>query len=67
MTSLLDELNRAWKFSVLFRLGYPMRVLMDDHMRIGAAFGFGGAGAFVSVRGPNRGYRVMDFEAMGLS
>jgi hypothetical protein len=39
MISLMDELNRAWKFSVLFRLGYPMRVLMDDHMRIGAAFG----------------------------
>lgn len=25
---------RAWKFSVLFRLGYPMRVVMDDHWRI---------------------------------
>lgn len=25
---------RFWKFGVLFRLGYPMRVLMDDHWRI---------------------------------
>jgi hypothetical protein len=25
---------RVWKFGVLFRLGYPMRVLMDDHWRI---------------------------------
>ena len=25
---------RIWKFSVLFRLGYPMRILADDHMRI---------------------------------
>lgn len=27
-------MTRWWKYSVLFRLGYPMRVLMDDHMRI---------------------------------
>lgn len=26
--------TRVWKFGVLFRLGYPIRVLMDDHMRI---------------------------------
>ena len=25
---------RMWKFSVLFRLGYPMRILADDHARI---------------------------------
>lgn len=25
---------RVWKFGVLFRLGYPMRVLIDDHARI---------------------------------
>ena len=25
---------RMWKFSVLFRLGYPLRVIADDHMRI---------------------------------
>ena len=25
---------RMWKFSVLFRLGYPLRILADDHMRI---------------------------------
>lgn len=25
---------RAWKMGVLFRLGYPVRVLMDDHFRI---------------------------------
>lgn len=27
-------MTRWWKYSVLMRLGYPMRVLMDDHMRI---------------------------------
>lgn len=27
-------LTRIWKFSVLFRLGYPIRVVSDDHMRI---------------------------------
>lgn len=26
--------TRVWKYGVLFRLGYPIRVLMDDHMRI---------------------------------
>ncbi|MDP9820480.1 hypothetical protein [Nocardioides massiliensis] len=26
--------TRVWKFSVLMRLGYPIRVVMDDHMRI---------------------------------
>lgn len=25
---------RGWKFSVLFRLGYPIRVVSDDHWRI---------------------------------
>jgi len=25
---------RMWKFSVLFRLGYPLRILADDHARI---------------------------------
>ena len=30
---------RMWKFSVLFRLGYPMRVVMDDHMRIWSKIG----------------------------
>lgn len=31
-----NQMTRFWKFSVLFRLGYPVRVLMDDHMRIAA-------------------------------
>ncbi|MEI5672625.1 MULTISPECIES: hypothetical protein [unclassified Nocardioides] len=30
---------RGWKFSVLFRLGYPMRVLTDDHLRIWSQMG----------------------------
>lgn len=30
---------RVWKVSVLLRLGYPMRVLMDDHARIWAKMG----------------------------
>lgn len=34
-------LNRWWKVGVLFRLGYPMRVLADDHMRIAARIGYG--------------------------
>lgn len=34
-------MNRWWKVSVLFRLGYPMRVLADDHMRIAARMGYG--------------------------
>ena len=38
---------RGWKFSVLFRLGYPMRVLTDDHLRINAKIGAG------SFYGPN--------------
>jgi hypothetical protein len=33
-------LNRWWKVGVLFRLGYPMRVLADDHMRIAARLGY---------------------------
>lgn len=48
--ALIDMGQRAlhlWKFSVLFRLGYPMRVLTDDHLRINAKIG---AAAFY---GPN--------------
>ncbi|MGZ4574079.1 MAG: hypothetical protein ACXVXY_03650 [Mycobacteriaceae bacterium] len=43
-----EKAMRVWKFSVLFRLGYPMRVLMDDHwriwtqMRAGAMYGDNG-------------------------
>lgn len=40
-------LLRGWKFSVLFRLGYPMRVLTDDHLRIWSKIGAG------SFYGPN--------------
>ncbi|HET6915666.1 MAG TPA: hypothetical protein VFH56_06200, partial [Acidimicrobiales bacterium] len=37
MDALTDAgqfLTRAWKFSVLMRLGFPQRVLMDDNARI---------------------------------
>lgn len=34
-----QRMLRAWKFSVLFRLGYPIRVLMDDHARMWAKMG----------------------------
>jgi hypothetical protein len=34
LVSAGQSMMRGWKFSVLFRLGYPVRVLMDDHMRI---------------------------------
>lgn len=27
-------LTRVWKFSALFRIGYPVRILLDDHTRI---------------------------------
>lgn len=33
-------LMRGWKMSVLFRLGYPLRVVADDHMRIYSQIGF---------------------------
>ena len=36
-----QALMRAWKVSVLFRLGYPQRVLADDHMRIAANLRYG--------------------------
>lgn len=36
-----DELTRIWKFGVLMRLGYPLRILADDHMRIWAKIGAG--------------------------
>jgi len=36
---VIDGINKAWKFSVLFRLGYPMRVIADDHMRAYARMG----------------------------
>ena len=39
---------RAWQFSVLFRLGYPIRVLMDDHMRIATQLNWG---AFLLTNG----------------
>lgn len=43
LDSVLDAANTAsrwWKMSVLFRLGYPMRVLADDHLRIAARLGY---------------------------
>lgn len=48
LTEASSFMNRWWKLSVLFRLGYPMRVLADDHMRIAARinwFTFLGANA----------------------
>lgn len=36
-TSLLDSYNHVWKFSVLLRLGYPIRTVGDDGMRTLAA------------------------------
>jgi hypothetical protein len=36
-----STMNRWWKMSVLFRLGYPMRVLSDDHMRIAGRLHYG--------------------------
>lgn len=35
-------LNRGWKFSVLFRLGYPIRVVAEENLRILAHIGAGG-------------------------
>lgn len=35
----LDKYNHLWKFSVLFRLGYPVRTVADDSMRALAAMG----------------------------
>lgn len=48
--SFLDEASRFWKFQVLLRLGYPMRVIMDDHLRALAAMG-----AMVSINGLKQG------------
>lgn len=30
---------RVWKYSVLFRLGYPIRIVLDDHARIWSQIG----------------------------
>lgn len=40
LLSAASAFNRWWKVGVLFRLGYPMRVLADDHMRIAARIGY---------------------------
>lgn len=40
MLSAASAFNRWWKVGVLFRLGYPMRVVADDHMRIAARIGY---------------------------
>lgn len=48
---------RVWKMSVLFRLGYPARVVLDDHWRIWSRIG---AGTFYAQNTPealrNLGY-----------
>lgn len=36
-----QQAMKLWKFSVLFRLGYPLRVLTDDHLRIYSQIGAG--------------------------
>ena len=36
---LQSILTKWWKASVLFRLGYPLRTLTDDHLRINAKLG----------------------------
>lgn len=44
MDMLVDAGQRAmrvWKFSVLFRLGYPIRVVSDDHWRVWTQLGAG--------------------------
>lgn len=41
--------NRWWKMSVLYRLGYPMRVLADDHMRIASQIGYS---SFIAANAP---------------
>lgn len=38
----LDALNRAWKFSVLLRLGYLQRIVTEDWLRGVAKFGANG-------------------------
>lgn len=40
---------RVWKMSVLFRLGYPARVVLDDHWRIWSRIG---AGTFYAQSAP---------------
>jgi len=40
LLSVAGAFNHTWKMSVLFRLGYPMRVLADDHLRIASRFGY---------------------------
>lgn len=40
---------RVWKMSVLFRLGYPARVVLDDHWRIWSRIG---AGTFYAQNAP---------------
>lgn len=52
---------RAWKFSVLFRLGYPIRVLGDEHMRIWSQIGA------LGLYGPslNEGVRNFGYNVMG--
>ncbi|HET6917291.1 MAG TPA: hypothetical protein VFH56_14450 [Acidimicrobiales bacterium] len=47
LTDAATRAMRVWKYSVLFRLGYPMRIVLDDHSRIWSQIG---AAAFY---GPN--------------
>lgn len=61
---------RAWKFNVLFRLGYPVRVLMDDHFRIwsqmnaGAFYGENGGEVIANWRNNAFGRRSQGKEAL---
>lgn len=38
-TEMLDKLNRVWKPAQLLRLGWPMRVITDENLRIMATLG----------------------------
>ncbi|TIC80704.1 hypothetical protein [Nocardioides sp. GY 10127] len=67
MDMLVDSfasLTRLWKFSVLFRLGYPVRVLMDEEARIWARLGTAG---FMGHVGRNTGEALgnLGYNAVG--
>lgn len=61
-----QQAMRVWKFSVLMRLGYPVRVLGDDQFRINSvmdssAFYFGNGGEFLR----NKKFNLVDRATQG--
>jgi hypothetical protein len=52
---------RVWKMSVLLRLGYPARVVLDDHWRIWSQIG---AGTFYGSNAPEA-IRNVGFNSLG--